>query len=132
MGIQATLQRPTSVNGDSTVSQISMQAITQWLDVGDWADVIITLWVDYASTTGADTLDLEIYTCTDKDATAGSAKLLATFPGLTSGSVSKQKAILGQDAWPAERWIFWQLAASGTGGPFEASFRASAMLKRPA
>ena len=81
---------------------------------------------------GGDSLSLKLYTCTDKDATSGGSTLLATFSTVTSGSVLKKKAILGQDSWPQERWLYWVLEASGTGGAFEAQFRISNMLKTPA
>lgn len=132
MGIETALQTPTTVRGDSSVSQTQIQSITEWQDVGNWADGIYTLWVSFASTTGGDSLSLKVYTCTDKDATSGGSKLLATFSTVTSSSVTKKKAILGQDSWPQERWLYWVLESDGTAGAFEAQFRVSCMLKRPA
>ena len=131
MGRETALEGMNQVRGDSAASQTSQQALPNWLDVGNWLHGIFTLFVDYASVTGGDTLTIGLYTCTDKDAAAGSAKLLATFTTVTSGTITKRKVILGQDAWPMERWVFWQLASSGTAGAFDAQFRISAMLKGP-
>ena len=132
MGIETALQTPTTIKGDSSVAPTQTQSITEWQDVGNWANGIYTLWVSFASVSGGDSLSLKLYTCTDKDATSGGSTLLATFSTVTSGSVLKKKAILGQDAWPQERWLYWVLEASSTGGAFEAQFRISNMLKTPA